>query len=143
MQHVATQPQIIFCSSTRRLLTSRSRLVAHSRDSSGDLEMEEAFVCIMGLKDQTLMTPSTSKLATLRPEQSTLGVEWNWWDIFLPQILRCNPLILPVLATHQFVLQELELLALLPARFTVTGTMKHTKLQMQSIIPLSNTCFPK
>ena len=56
----------------RRLLTSRSRLVAHSKDSSGDLEMEDALVCMMGLKDHTLMTPSTSKLATLLPEQSTL-----------------------------------------------------------------------
>lgn len=54
------------------LLTSLSRLVAHSKDSSGDLEMEDALVCMMGLKDHTLMTPSTSKLATLLPEQSTL-----------------------------------------------------------------------
>lgn len=53
-------------------LTSLSRLVAHSRDRSGDLEMEDALVCMMGLKDHTLMTPSTSKLATLLPEQSTL-----------------------------------------------------------------------
>lgn len=53
-------------------LTSLSRLVAHSRESRGDLEMEEALVCMMGLKDHTLMTPSTSKLATLLPEQSTL-----------------------------------------------------------------------
>lgn len=52
--------------------TSLSRLVAHSRESSGDLEMEDALVCIMVLKDHTLMTPSTSKLATLLPEQSTL-----------------------------------------------------------------------
>nr|XP_008506874.1 PREDICTED: solute carrier family 23 member 1-like [Equus przewalskii] len=41
-------------------------------ESSGDLEMEDALVCMMGLKDHTLMTPSTSKLATLLPEQSTL-----------------------------------------------------------------------
>lgn len=34
--------------------------------------MEDALVCMMGLKDHTLMTPSTSKLATLLPEQSTL-----------------------------------------------------------------------
>lgn len=53
-------------------LTSLSLLVAHSRESSGDLEMEDALVCMMGLKDHTLMTPSTSKLATLLPEQSTL-----------------------------------------------------------------------
>lgn len=53
-------------------LTSLSRLVAHSSDSSGDLEMEDALVCMMGLKDHTLMTPSTSRLATLLPEQSTL-----------------------------------------------------------------------
>ena len=56
----------------RPSLTSLSRLVAHSRESSGDLEMEDALVCMMGLKDHTLMTPSTSKLATLLPEQSTL-----------------------------------------------------------------------
>ena len=55
-----------------RPLTSLSRLVAHSKESSGDLEMEDALVCMMGLKDHTLMTPSTSKLATLLPEQSTL-----------------------------------------------------------------------
>lgn len=53
-------------------LTSLSRLVAHSKESSGDLEMEDALVCMMGLKDHTLMTPSTSRLATLLPEQSTL-----------------------------------------------------------------------
>lgn len=73
-----------------RLLTSRSRLVAHSRDSRGDLEIDEALVCIMGLKDHTLMTPSTSKLATLRPEQSTLCAERNGSDIFLPEVLRCK-----------------------------------------------------
>ena len=55
-----------------RPLTSLSRLVAHSKESSGDLEIEDALVCMMGLKDHTLMTPSTSKLATLLPEQSTL-----------------------------------------------------------------------
>lgn len=61
-----------------QLLTSLSLLVAHSRESSGDLEMEDAFVCMMGLKDHTLMTPSTSKLATLRPEQSTLSTEGSY-----------------------------------------------------------------
>ena len=37
--------------------------------------MMVALVCIMGLKDQTLMTPSTSKLATLLPELSTLHTD--------------------------------------------------------------------
>lgn len=34
--------------------TSLSGLVAHSRDSKGDLDMMVALVCMMGLKDHTL-----------------------------------------------------------------------------------------
>ena len=34
-------------------LTSLSGLVAHSRDSKGDLDMMVALVCMMGLKDHT------------------------------------------------------------------------------------------
>lgn len=40
-------------SSQMVFITSRSGLVAHSRDSRGDLDMMVALVCMMGLKDQT------------------------------------------------------------------------------------------
>lgn len=53
-------------------LTSLSGFVAHSSESRGDLDIMVAFVCIMGLKDQTFTTPSTSRLATFLPELSTL-----------------------------------------------------------------------
>ena len=63
--------------------TSLSGLVAHSRDSRGDLDMMVALVCMMGLKDHTLMTPSTSRLATLRPEQSTLRRGQGGTDVYI------------------------------------------------------------